>query len=281
MSEEKNSEIDLFEQAIRRTWDPDEEKWYFSVSDVVGVLTDSKDAKAYWRTMKRREPQVAEVAKGYRLIAADGKRRIEDCAHAEGVLRVIQSIPSPKAEPFKRWLAEVGYQRLEEVQNPELAIDRMREEYRLRGYNEEWINQRIQSKIVRDELTDEWSKRKVKAGREYAILTSIISKETFGITPSKHKNIKGLQKENLRDHMTSLELVLTMLGEAATTEFTRQDDAQGFNENKKTASKGGQIAGNARRQIEAETRRSVISSSNFLPKPDDDGEPEVDDDVPF
>ncbi len=153
MKNKPNSELGLFEQAIRRVWDPDEEKWYFSVSDVVGVLTDSKDPKAYWRQMKKREGHISEVVKGYRLVAADGKRRVEDCAHAEGVLRIIQSVPSPKAEPFKRWLAEVGYQRLEEVQNPELAIDRLREEYRLKGYSDEWIDKRIQSKIVRDELT--------------------------------------------------------------------------------------------------------------------------------
>lgn len=283
MSEDKKLHMELFEQTIRRIWDPEEEKWYFSASDVVSVLTESKDPKAYWRNMKRREEGLKEVVKGYRLVAADGKRRIEDCAHAEGVLRVIQSIASPKAEPFKRWLAEVGYQRLEEVQNPELAIDRLREEYRLRGYSDEWIDKRIQSKVVRDELTDEWARREVKAGREYAILTSIISRETFGIGPSQHKKIKGLQRENLRDHMSSLELVLTMLGEAATTEFTRQEDAQGFDENKKTARKGGEVAGNARRQIEAETRRSVVTSANFLPKKDgeEDGQPQLDEDVPF
>jgi hypothetical protein len=190
-----------------------------------------------------------------------------DCANTEGMLRIIQSIPSPKAEPFKRWLAEVGAERLDEIENPELAAERLRQIYRAKGYSDDWIERRLQSIVTRNELTDEWQNRQVQAGREVAILTAEIAKATFGMTPSEHKKLKQLKRENLRDHMTGLELAFTILGEAAATEITRQEDAQGFSENQIAARKGGRIAGNARRELEAETGKPVVSATNYLDKP--------------
>lgn len=259
------SQIALFEEKqVRRVWH--EETWYFSVSDVCGVLADSADQKAYWRQLKRREPELVTICHGLKLQATDGKMRVEDCANAEGLLRIIQSIPSPKAEPFKRWLARVGYERLQEIENPELAMSRMRAIYQAKGYSEAWIEKRLRGIAVRDELTNEWKERGVKEGREYAILTAEISKATFGMVPSQYREHKGLTKpgDNLRDHMTDLELIFTMLGEASTTEIARQRDAQGFAENKTAAVEGGSVAGSARRDLEQRTGRSVVSTENYL-----------------
>jgi prophage antirepressor-like protein len=259
------NELILFEYGeIRRVWVEAEQKWYFSVSDVVRILTDSKDSKAYWRQLKRREPQLVTICHGFKLVAADGKKRQEDCADVESILRIIQSIPSPKAEPFKLWLAQVGHERLQEIQNPELAAQRAREFYKAKGYSNEWIEARLQSIAVRNELTNEWKQRKVQEGKEYAILTAEISKATFGIKPGEHKQVKGLKNENLRDHMTNLELVFTMLGEASTTEIARKEDAQGFKENERAARSGGKISGDARRALELQTGRPVVSNKNYL-----------------
>jgi len=225
------SNIKLFESSkIRSVWDEQEEKWYFSVADVVGALTDSLDPKAYWRKLKQRESELVTFCHGLKLISTDGKKRSEDCATAEGMLRIIQSVPSSKAEPFKRWLAKIGAERLEEIENPELAGKRMQDLYKAKGYSDDWIKKRTRGIVVRDELTNEWKKRGVKEGAEYAILTSEISKATFGLTSKEYKQHKGLAKpnENLRDHMSDLELIFTMLGEASTTEIAKNVDAQGF-----------------------------------------------------
>ena len=260
------SNIRLFEsRQIRSEWNEDEQKWYFSVSDVVGVLSDSADPKAYWRQLKRREPQLVTFCHGLRLSAADGKMRVEDCANVEGLLRIIQSIPSPKAEPFRRWLARVGYERLEEIENPELASSRIRAIYKAKGYSDAWIEKRMRGIAVRDELTGEWKKRGVREGLEYAILTAEISRATFGLTPSEYRDHKGLAKsgDNLRDHMTDLELIFTMLGEASTTEIAHTRDAQGLNQNTAAASAGGTVAGNARRELERKSGRKVVSRENY------------------
>lgn len=258
--------IKLFEsKKIRSMWDEEKQRWYFSVSDICGVLTESKDAKAYWRQLKKRDSELVTICHGLKLQAEDGKMRKEDCADAEGILRIIQSIPSPKAEPFKRWLAKVGYERLEEIENPELATQRIRETYKLKGYSDEWIEKRMRGIAVRDELTDEWDKRGVKEKKEFAILTAEISKAAFGMTPSEYKKFKELTRptENLRDHMTDLELIFTMLGEASTTEIARQKDAQGFTENKDAAVEGGTVAGSARKDLESRTGKKVSAKENY------------------
>jgi DNA-damage-inducible protein D len=260
------SNIKLFEsRKVRSQWEEEEQKWYFSVSDVVGVLTDSIDPKAYWRQLKKREPELVTFCHGLKIEAIDGKMRQEDCANVEGLFRIIQSIPSPKAEPFKRWLAKVGYERLEEIENPELASVRVREIYKAKGYSEDWISKRVRGMAIRDELTEEWKNRGVKEGREYAILTAEISKATFGLTPSEYKKHKDIAKpgDNLRDHMTDLELIFTMLGEASTTEIARTQDAQGFHENKSAAIEGGNVAGNAREELEKKSGRRVVSRKNY------------------
>lgn len=265
------SNVKLFEnQKIRSIWVEAEQKWYFSVADVVGGLTDSADAKAYWRQLKRREPQLVTDCHGFKLEAADGKQRVEDCAHTESLLRIIQSVPSPKAEPFKRWLATVGYERLEEIENPELAARRMRDLYQAKGYSQEWIEKRVRGIAVRDELTGEWQKRGVKEQLEYAILTAEISRATFGMSPAEYKTFKQLNKpaDNLRDHMTDLELIFTMLGEASTTEIARQTDAQGYPENRVAATKGGTVAGNARRDLEKKSGKRVASPDNYKQLPE-------------
>jgi DNA-damage-inducible protein D len=258
--------IKLFEEMkVRSIWNEAEQKWYFSVSDVVSVLTESADAKAYWRQLKKREPELVTNCHGLKLRALDGKLRTEDCAHVEGLLRIIQSIPSPKAEPFKRWLAKVGYERLQEIENPELAMSRMRQLYESKGYSSEWIEKRMRGIAVRDDLTHEWKNRGVQEGQEYAILTAEIARATFGKTPSEHKAHKGLTKasDNLRDHMTDLELIFTMLGEASTAEIVREKDAQGFPANKVAAKQGGAIAGNARKALEAKSGKPVLSQENY------------------
>ena len=252
---------------IRRAWVDDQ--WYFSVIDIVGALTDSTSPPKYWDAMKRREQESSGVdlstfCRKVRLPGADGKMYASDAVNTESAFRIIQSIPSPKAEPFKRWLAEVGYQRVQEIENPELAQKRMRELYQRKGYPDDWIDKRVRGIAVRDELTGEWQKRGVQEQKDFAILTGEISKATFGLTPADYKKLKGLERENLRDHMTDLELIFSMLGEAATTEIARNTDAQGFAKNKRAAREGGTVAGNARRQLEAKSGRKVITRGNYL-----------------
>lgn len=264
------SNIKLFEsKKIRSIWIEDEKKWYFVVEDVVKVLTDSKDPKQYVKRMKLRDK---DLAKGWvqivptLMVETSGGRQKMSCANAEGLLRIIQSIPSPKAEPFKRWLAKVGYERLEEIENPELASKRAREIYKQKGYPDDWIEKRMRSITIREELTDEWKNRGVKERIEYAILTAEISKATFGITPSQYKNLKGLKRENLRDHMNDLELIFSMLGEASTTKIAKATDAKGFKENKDAAIEGGSVAGLARRALEKKSGEKVVTEENYLPE---------------
>lgn len=265
------SNIKLFEsKKIRSVWNEEEQKWFFAVVDVIQALTDSDKPRDYWYRLKRREKdssgiELSTFCRQLKIESTDGKKYQTECSDVEGLLRIIQSIPSPKAEPFKRWLAQVGYQRLEEIENPELAQHRMREIYKAKGYSDEWIEKRVRGITVRDELTNEWKKRGVKEGKEYAILTAEISKATFGLTPSEYKSYKGLTKpnENLRDHMTDLELIFTMLGEAATTEITRNKNAQGFTENKNAANEGGSVAGKARKDLENKSGRKVVTSQNY------------------
>ena len=265
------SNIKLFEsKKIRSVWNDEEQKWYFSVADVVEALTDTVNAKDYIKKMRKRDSELnfnwGTICPPLEMTAADGKKRKIQAATVEGLFRIIQSIPSPKAEPFKRWLAKVGYERLEEIENPELASKRIREIYRAKGYSDEWIEKRLRGIAVRDELTDEWKKRGVKEQIEFSILTSEISKATFGLTPSEYKTVKSLpgKGENLRDHMTDLELIFSMLGEASTTEITKKTDAKGFVENKIAAKKGGKIAGDARIALEKESGKKVVSKENFL-----------------
>jgi len=259
---------------IRRLWH--ENEWWFSVIDVIGALSDSSNANRYWSDLKRKLEQESGSGQPYekivrlKLTAPDGKQRATDCASTDTLFRIIQSIPSPKAEPFKRWLAQVGYERVQEIENPELAQQRMRQLFKEKGYPDDWIEKRVRGIAVRDELTDEWQKRGIAEQRDFAILTSEISKATFGVTPADYKKLKGLKRENLRDHMTDLELIFTMLGEAATTEIARNKDAQGFTENQLAARDGGTVAGDARRQLEAKSGKKVITANNYLtdkPKP--------------
>ena len=269
------SNIKLFEsKKIRSKWNEQEEKWYFSVVDVVEALTESKDVKQYVKKLRIRDPQLnlnwGTICTPVEMIAADGKKRKVQAANVEGLLRIIQSIPSPKAEPFKRWLAKVGYERLEEIQNPELAQKRIMEIYKAKGYSDDWIEKRVRGIAVRDELTNEWKKRGVKEQLEYAILTAEISKLTFGMTPSEYKEFKSLidPKDNLRDHMNDLELIFTMLGEASTTEIAKNKNAQGFIENKEAAKQGGEVAGNARIELEKKSGKEVSSKANYKSLPE-------------
>lgn len=261
--------IQLFEQnTIRTAWDEEKEEWYFSIVDVVAVLTESKDAGAYWRKLKQRLKaegnQTVTNCHSLKMTAADGKKRKTDVADTEQLLRIIQSIPSPKAEPFKAWLARVGSERIEETIDPELTIDRALETYLKKGYSREWINQRLQAIQVRKELTDEWDNRGVKKGMEYAILTDEITKTCSGMRTRHYKNFKGLKKENLRDNMSTLELVLNMLAEATTTELSKAKEPEDFEENRQVAKEGGAIAGDARKAIEASSGRPVITSQNAV-----------------
>jgi hypothetical protein len=265
----------LFEQKqVRRMWNEADHKWYFAIVDVVGVLTDSVDAGAYWRKLKERLKKEGNESvtdcHAFKMTAADGKQRMTDVADAEQLFRLIQSVPSPKAEPFKRWLAKVGYERLQEIENPELASQRIKGIYRQKGYSEAWIEKRMRGIAVRDELTDEWKKRGVKEQTEYAILTAEISKATFGMTPTEYRDYKALNHtgDNLRDHMTDLELIFTMLGEASTTEIARNTDAQGFPKNKQAAKVGGKVAGNARKELENKSGRKVSTTENFKETPE-------------
>jgi DNA-damage-inducible protein D len=264
------SNIKLFEsKSVRSVWNEADQKWYFSVADVIEALTDSVNIKDYIKKMRKRDAALninwGIICPPLELVAADGKRRKIQCANTENLLRIIQSIPSPKAEPFKRWLAQVGYERLEEIENPELAAKRMRELYKAKGYSDEWIEKRVRGIAIRDELTNEWKQRGVKEQTEYAILTAEISRATFGMNPTEYKKFKGLkeQKDNLRDHMNDLELIFTMLGEASTTEITRNKDANGYDENFNSAIEGGNIAGNARKALEKKSGRKVSVKDNF------------------
>ena len=264
-----DNEIKLFEgRKIRSAWDNEKEEWYFSIIDIVGVLTDSKNPGAYWRKLKQRLKEegneVVTICHTLKMQAADGKMRETDVADMQGIFRIIQSVPSPKAEPFKMWLAEVGKERIDEIIDPELTIDRALNTYLKKGYSREWINQRLQAIQVRKELTDTWQDHGVKAGKEYAILTNEISKAWSGMTTREYKNLKGLKKENLRDNMSTLEIVLNMLAEATTTELTKTKNPQGLDENKKVAKDGGSVAGNARKEIEKETGHPVITSKNAI-----------------
>ena len=257
------------EKTIRRAWHDD--AWWFSVVDVCAVLTDSSDANAYWRKLKQRlneeSDQPVTFCHGLKLPAPDGKLRVTDCANTEGIFRLIQSIPSPKAEPFKRWLAQVGYERIQEIENPELAQERMKQLYEQKGYPKDWIDKRLRGIAIRQNLTDEWQERGITNQKDYAILTAEISKATFGMTPSEykqHKNLPSKSKANLRDHMTDLELIFTMLGENVTTEISKTEKPESIIENKKVAQRGGAVAGNARKETEKELGKSVISSNNYL-----------------
>ena len=259
--------IQLFEnQRIRTAWDEEKEEWYFSIVDVVGVLTDSVDPTAYWRKLKQRLKaegnETVTNCHGLKMTAPDGKKRLTDVADTEQILRIIQSIPSPKAEPFKLWLAQVGRERIEETIDPEMTIERALETYLKKGYTREWINQRLQAIQVRKELTDEWDARGVQKGVEYAILTDEISRAWSGMSTRQYKNLKGLKKENLRDNMTTLELVLNMLAEATTTEISKQKAPSTFSENIAVAREGGEAAGIARKAVEERTGVPVITSKN-------------------
>lgn len=264
--ESKNA-IQLFEdQPIRAAWDEEKEEWYFSVVDVVRVLTDSPNPQTYWRVMKKRLKdegnETVTSCNALKMTAADGKKRMTDVADTEQLLRIIQSIPSPKAEPFKLWLAQVGRERIEETIDPELAIDRALETYLKKGYTREWINQRLQAIQVRKELTDEWQDRGVQKGVEYAILTDEITRAWSGMSTRQYKRLKGLKKENLRDNMTTTELVLNMLAETSTTDISKSEQPQSFSENMDVARKGGEVAGIARKALEERTGKPVITAKN-------------------
>ena len=265
----KDNKLVVFQdKKIRRLLVNDE--WFFSVVDVVAALTDSLDPGAYWRKLKQRltaeGSQVVTFCHGLKLPAPDGKMRSTDCANVKGMFRIIQSIPSPKAEPFKQWLAQVGYERVLEIENPELAQDRMKELYEQKGYPKDWIDKRLRGIAIRQNLTDEWKERGITEDRDYAILTAEISKATFGMTPSAYKAYKGLESpnQNLRDHMTDLELIFTMLGERVTTELSKQEKPDTMPKHKSVARRGGKVAGNARKETEKELGRSIISSENYL-----------------
>ena len=271
---EQEKAVKIFEQKyIRSHWDEEEEKWYFSVSDVVSALTDSKDVRQYIKKMRSRDRALnsnwGTICTPLRMMAKDGKMRKVQASDTEGILRIIQSIPSPKAEPFKLWLARVGSERIDEINDPEIGIDRLMETYLRKGYSKEWINQRLKSIEIRKELTDEWESRGVKKGQEYAILTDEITKAWSGFTTKQYKNFKQLKRENLRDHMTNLELVLNMLAEASTTEISKDKKPKSLEDNKKVARQGGNVAKAARKQLEETTGKSVVSKLNAknLPKP--------------
>lgn len=267
MSEQ--DKIQLFEnQPIRAAWDSGQEEWYFSIVDVIRVLTNSPNPQTYWRVMKKRLKdegnETVTNCNGLKMVAADGKRRMTDVATTEQLLRLIQSIPSPKAEPFKLWLAQVGRERIEETIDPEQAIDRALETYQRKGYSPDWIHQRILAIRVRNELTAEWQERGVQQGREYAILTDEITRAWSGMTTKQYKQLKGLKKQNLRDNMSTAEIVLNMLAEVATTELSKGQQPEGFAENKEVARRGGRIAGQAREAIEADSGQPVITSQNAV-----------------
>lgn len=267
----ETTKIALFKgKKIRKTIYKNE--WWFSVVDICEVLTDSTDAGAYWRKLKQRlkeeKSKVVTFCHGLKLAAADGKKYETDCANTEGIFRIIQSIPSPKAEPFKRWLAKVGYERVQEIENPELATKRTRTLYKLKGYSDDWIEKRMRGIAIREELTDEWQKRGAKEQKDYEILTAEISKATFGMTPKDYKKFKRLKRENLRDHMDDFELIFTMLGERSTTEIHRNEDSKGMIKLKEDAEIGGKIAGNAKKELEKKLGRSITTKENYLKNPE-------------
>jgi len=257
----------VFEGAkIRRTWHDDQ--WFFSVVDIIQILTESGSPRQYWGVLKKRDTQLLTICLQLKLPSSDGKYYNTDCVNTENAFRLIQSIPSKKAEPFKRWLAKVGYERIQEIENPELAQKRMKDTYKLKGYSDDWIEKRVRGIAIRDELTDEWDNRGIKTNREYSILTSEISKATFGLTPSEYKKFKGLKQQNLRDHMNDLELIFNMLGEASTTKIARNKDALGFDENKDAAKEGGTVAGVAREELERRSGEKVVTQENYLNEPE-------------
>ncbi len=263
------SNIKLFEsRRIRTVWNEAEQKWYFAVADVVQVLTDTPNPTDYIKKMRKRDELLSQgwgqLVTPLLVDTPGGKQRL-NCANAQGLLRIIQSIPSPNAEPFKLWLAQVGSDRLDEIENPELATQRTRELYKLKGYPDDWIEKRMRSIAIREELTEEWKNRGVKEQKDYAILTAEISKATFGLTPSQYKKVKGLKSQNLRDHMNDLELIFSMLGEASTTAIVKTQNPKGFIQNQKAARQGGAVAGKARRDLETKTGQKVVSSENYLP----------------
>lgn len=265
---EQSNAIVLFqEKQVRRVWH--EGRWFFSIIDVIEILTDSVAPSKYWSKLKNHlindsHVDLSTISRKFKFTAIDGKKRPTDCSDTEGLLRIIMSIPSPKAEPLKVWLAKVGYEHIQEIEDPELGFERLRELYKAKGYPDEWIETRLKSIDIRKQLTDEWKARGVKEGQEYSILTAEIAKATFGMSPSEHKNLKQLEKENLRDHMTNLELIFTMLGEEATRTVAVRDDAQGFEDNHDAAQKGGRMAGNARKSFEDTEGLKVVSPNNFL-----------------
>ncbi len=280
MTDEALAKIAVFQrQEVRKQLHNGE--WWFVINDVIAALTDSTDPARYLRNLRARDEDLAKlfvepVEKGASqfetplslFFGTPGGKQKLPCWNTEGIFRLVQSIPSKKAEPFKRWLARTGYERIQEIENPELAQKRMKALYRAKGYDDDWIERRVRGIAIRQELTDEWDKRGVEGQRDYAILTAEISKATFGITPSEYKKLKGLKRENLRDHMSDLELLFTQLGEASTTEIVRTNDARGLTENKDAAKRGGAVAGTAREQLEQETGRNVINNRNFLPNQD-------------
>ena len=256
---------------IRRHWDESRQCWFFSVVDVIAVLTESENPPVYWRVLKKRlkdegSDQTVTNCNGLKMRAADGRMRLTDMADTETMFRIVQSIPSPKAEPFKRWLAKVGYERVQEIENPELAQQRMKQLYEQKGYPKDWIDKRLRGLAIRQNLTDEWKNRGIDSETDYAILTAEIAKATFGMTPSEYKKVKGLSKRNLnlRDHMTDLELIFTMLGEKVTTEISQKEQPETFHKSKNVARRGGGVAGKARKETEKELGRSVISPQNYL-----------------
>ena len=265
---EQNNKIVLFqEKQIRRVWY--NEEWHFSIIDVIEVLTESNRSRKYWNDLKKKlvtegYVELSENIGQLKMLSTDGKMYKTDAANTKTMLRLIMSIPSPKAEPFKQWLAQVGQERIEEIENPELGIERIRELYKAKGYTTEWIDTRLKSIDIRKQLTDEWQGRGVKEGQEYSILTAEIAKATFGLTPTEHKKFKSLEAQNLRDHMTNMELIFTMLGEESTRQIAVKESAQGFEDNHEAAQRGGRAAGKARLNIEKETGNPVVSSDNFL-----------------
>ncbi|GLU56623.1 BRO family protein [Dyadobacter frigoris] len=264
------SNIKLFEEKkVRSHWDAEKEVWYFSITDVVAILTESIDPLAYWRKLKERLKkegnQTVTNCHGLKMVAADGKMRLTDVADTEQLLRIIQSVPSPKAEPFKQWLAKVGYERMQEIANPEQSLDRARENWQKLGRSEKWIQQRMTGQETRNKLTDYWKDSGVEKKDEFALLTNIIHEEWTGLTVKKHKDLKGLKTQNLRDHMSEAELIFTALAELSTRQIAESEEAKGMNENAKASKKGGAVAKNARKELEGQTGKSVITGENFLP----------------
>ena len=266
----QDNKLSLFDgKPIRKVWD--NEQWFFSIIDIIEILTDSPMPRKYWDKVKRKLKEegmneTSPIWRQFRLMASDDKLRLTDCANTEGVFRIIMSVPSPKAEPFKQWMAQVSKERIEETENPEIGFDRLREIYKAKGYPDEWIERRMQSIETRKQLTEEWKKRGVTEGQEFSILTATIAKGTFGVTPSEHSKLKDLDRQNLRDHMTPLELIFTALGEELTRDEAVRNDAKGFNENHEAAQKGGSIAGDARRRVEERTGNKIVSKENYLKK---------------